>query len=422
MKFEVFKNKKGGVRLTGWLATKWVNSDMLPRKQKIKGGIIMFKKNHALLALLIVSLLASLTIGTYNPIQAAGGENWDQIYKAAKKEGKVAIYSLSSRIGEAVKEFKTMYPGIEVEATDIPTVEQLEKLKREQAAGVYHADVLMLADETTIKFEVLKKGYAKNYVPSTLIDGVKTTDVIPAAYRSPALLHSIEAKVIFYNSESYAKPPVDNLWDFTRPEWKGKFQMKDPMQAPENMNFLQMVVKYSAAMDKAYEKEFGKKLVLSKGIKNAGYEWIDRIVKNGIVLVKSDGNASDAAGQPGQKNAPLGLCVASSKIRDNAKGLKLAIAWNVEPKFGTYKGNYLLMANKAPHPNAAKLLIRYMLGDASGGKGMKPFHVEGQWASRSDVKSKVNKSLAEVAKLAWSCDVNYVYKEGLKVRDFWLSL
>ncbi len=351
----------------------------------------------------------------------AAEEDWNAIYEAAKKEGKVVIYSLSSRIFDAVKEFNTLYPGVVVEATDIPTDQQVEKLKREQAAGLYNADVIMLADETSIMYDILKKGLAVNYVPSTLIDGKKTADVIPEEYRSPALLHSVEAKVVFYNTDSYTAPPVDNLWDFTKPEWKGRFQMKDPMQAAENMNFLQMTVKYSDEMAKAYEKEFGTKLVLSKGNENAGYEWIDRIVKNQIVLTSSDGNTSDAAGAPGQKNAPLGLCVASSKIRDNAKGKKLAIAWDVAPKFGIYKGNYLLMANKAPHQNAAKLLIRYMLGDAEGGKGMKPFYVPGQWAARSDVKSLADKPLSEVAKLSWGIDTDYVYYEGLKVRDFWLS-
>jgi iron(III) transport system substrate-binding protein len=381
----------------------------------------MFKKNQVLFMLLIVSLTLSVAIGSNSQARAAGGENWSQIYKAAKKEGKVAIYSLSSRIVDAVKEFKTMYPGIQVDATDIGTNEQIEKLQREQAAGLYNADVLMLADETTIKYKILKKGLAKNYVPSTLIDGKSTAAVIPAAYRSPALLHSIEAKVVFYNTGSYAKPPVDNLWDFTRPEWKGKFQMKDPMLASENMNFLQMVVQHAPEMAAAYQKEFGKKLVLSKGNKNAGYEWIDRIVKNGVVLVKSDGEASKAVGEANQKNAPLALCTASSKIRDNSKGLKLGIAWDIAPKFGIYKGNYLLMANRAPHPNAAKLLIRYMLGDASGGKGMAPYHVEGQWPSRRDIKSKTNKSLTEVEKLGWGIDTNYVYKQGLQIRDFWLS-
>ena len=295
-------------------------------------------------------------------------EDWDAIYEAAKGEGKVVIYALSSRIFDAVEEFKTMYPGIEVEAVDIPTVQQIEKLKREQAAGVYNADVLLLADRTSIEKDILKKGLAKNYVPETLVDGVKTADVIPEKYRKDILQHSVEAKVIFYNTECNAQPPVTNLWDFTEPEWKGRFQMKDPMQSPENMNFFQMVVKYSDEMAAAYEKKYGKKIVLSEGIENAGYEWLDRIVKNDIVLTSSDGKVSGAVGQAGQTNAPLGICVASSKIRSNAKGTKLGIAFDVEPKFGIVKSNFLLMTADAPHPNAAKLLIRYMLGDSEGRK------------------------------------------------------
>jgi len=352
---------------------------------------------------------------------AAVEEDWDAIYAAAKEEGKVVIYALSSRIFDAVEEFKTMYPGIEVEAIDIPTVQQIEKLKRENEAGVYNADVLLLADRTSIEMDILKKGYAKNYVPSTLIDGVKTEDVIPAKYRDEILLHSIEAKVIFYNTDSYSEPPIKNLWDLTEPEWKGRFQMKDPMQSPENMNFLQMAVMHADEMAAAYEKKYGKKIVLSEGIENAGYEWLDRLVKNDIVLTTSDGKTAKAAGTAGAKNAPVGICVASSKIRYNEKGTKLGIAFNVEPKFGIVKGNFLLMTADAPHPNAAKLLIRYMLGDASGSKGMAPFYVPGQWASRSDIVPLLDKSLEDVSSLAWSIDPDFVYYDGLKVRDFWLS-
>ncbi len=354
-------------------------------------------------------------------VSAVVEEDWDAIYEAAKEEGKVVIYALTSRIFDAVEEFKTMYPGIEVEAVDIPTVQQIEKLKREQAAGVYNADVLLLADRTSIEKDILKKGLAKNYVPATLVDGVKTEDVIPENYRKDILQHSIEAKVIFYNTDSYSQPPVTNLWDFTEPEWKGRFQMKDPMQSPENMNFLQMVVKHSDEMAAAYEKKYGKKIELSDGIENAGYEWLDRIVKNDIVLTTSDGKTAKAAGQAGQENAPLGICVASSKIRYNKKGTKLGIAFDVEPKFGIVKSNFLLMTAEAPHPNAAKLLIRYMLGDSEGGKGMAPFFVPGQWASRSDIKPQLDKSLSEVSSLAWSIDPDFVYYDGLKVRDFWLS-
>lgn len=76
-------------------------------------------------------------------------------------------------------------------------------------------------------------------------------------------------------------------------------------------------------MAAAYEKEFGKKLTLSRGIENAGYEWIEQILKNNVVLTSSDGSVSAAVGAAGQTNAPLGLCIASSKIRDNKKGQNL---------------------------------------------------------------------------------------------------
>src|SRR6056297_2718779 len=71
-------------------------------------------------------------------------EDWDAIYQAAKEEGKVVIYSRSSRIFDAVEGFKSKYPGIEVEASDMTGVEQLDKLTREQDAGVYNVDVLQL--------------------------------------------------------------------------------------------------------------------------------------------------------------------------------------------------------------------------------------------------------------------------------------
>jgi len=41
----------------------------------------------------------------------AAVEDWDAIYEAAKKEGKVVIYSLSSRVFDAVESFKASIPG-----------------------------------------------------------------------------------------------------------------------------------------------------------------------------------------------------------------------------------------------------------------------------------------------------------------------
>ncbi|PIE34308.1 iron ABC transporter substrate-binding protein [candidate division KSB3 bacterium] len=373
-----------------------------------KGSVLV------MLAVLIVFPVIAVTEGI--------AEDWDAIYEAAKGEGKVVIYSLSSRIFDAVESFQEKYPGIEVEASDMLTVDQIEKLTREQAAGVYNVDVLHLADVTTLTKEVLPQGLIENYVPETLLGGQRSEDVIPEYLREPLLAQSLESKVVFYNFESYPEAPVDTLWDLTRPEWKGRVQMKDPLQSVENMNFLQTIVQHADDMAKIYEEEFGEPITLRSGVENAGYEYILRLVENDLVLTTSDGDASKAVGAAGQTDPPLTFSVASSKLRNNKKGLKLAIAWDLKPVVGFTKRNFLVLANKAPHPNAAKLLIQWLLGDEQGGAGMEPFFVPGGWPSRSDVKPPIETTLDGLKEFTWFLDPEFIYERGLDVRDFWLGL
>jgi len=365
--------------------------------------------------------LKAAQLGPYQPAQ----EDWDAIYQAAVQEGKVVLYSLSSRYPDMVEAFKAAFPGIEVEAYDMTGNEQIEKLTREQAAGIYNVDVLFLSNETTVTMELLPQHLVWNYVPDTLFGEdlehfVATRDVIAEQFLNP-LVHSFESKVVFYNFEAYPTCPLQSLWDLTLPEWKGRVQMKDPMLTEENMNFLQMVVMHADEMAAAYEAEFGQPLKLSPGIPNAGYEWIKRLIENDIVLTTSDGDAAKACGAPGQERPPVTCSVASSKLRYNdSKGTKLAICWDILPVTGLTKRNFLLIANQAPHPNAAKLLIRFMLGDSNGGAGFAPWNVPGGWSPRTDVTPKAA-TLDQVLTKTWLIDTNWVYEHGLEVQDFWLS-
>jgi iron(III) transport system substrate-binding protein len=389
------------------------------------------KKWSFTVALLMVLLAAGLYAGGQQEAAAPATqeptvmeeEDWDAIYAAGQNEGKVVIYSLSSRIFDVVESFKAQYPGVDIEASDMTGVDQIEKLTREQAAGIYNVDVLFLANYPTLINELLPDGLIVNYVPETLVDGTPAVDVIPKEFREPLLVHSLESKVTFYNFQTYPDPPVDSLWDLTRKEWRGKVQMKDPLLTEENMNYLQATVQHADAMAAAYQREFGEPIELSRGCENAGYEFILRLAKNDLVLTTSDGDAAKAVGAPDQSDPPLTISVASSKLRYNdSKGTKLAIAWNLDPMAGLTKRNFLVMANKAPHPNAAKLLIRWMLGDEKGSAGMEPFVVPGGWPSRTDVPPESKLTLEELQTRTWFNDAEFIYEHGLEVRDFWLSL
>jgi iron(III) transport system substrate-binding protein len=371
--------------------------------------------------------LQAAQLGPYQPET----EDWDAIYEAAKGEGTVVFYSVTSMFPLIIEDFEKAYPGIDVEVYDMSGNEQVEKLTREQGAGIFDADVLLLSNATTVIMELLPQHLLWNYVPATIFGAdmdhlVNTSDVIDAQYLSP-LVNSFESKVVFYNYVTYPllllRPsPLTSLWDLTLPEWRQRVQMKDPMLAQETMNFIQMVVKYSDAMAAAYKDQFGEDLVLSPGIENAGYEWIKRLVANDIVLTNSDGTAAKAVGAPGQENPPVTGSVASSKLRYNADGhgTNLAIAWDLEPMAGITKSNFALIANRSPHPNAAKLLIRVLMGASSAGDGFGMWDVPGVWSPRTDYTAPIG-SLDALQESTWFIDTSWVYQYGTAVQDFWLS-
>ncbi|NIN95950.1 MAG: hypothetical protein GTO49_13450, partial [Anaerolineae bacterium] len=61
--------------------------------------------------------LEAAQLGPFAPAE----DDWGAIYEAAKEEGKVVVYSSSSRVFKIAETFKEAYPGIEVEAFDIGT-------------------------------------------------------------------------------------------------------------------------------------------------------------------------------------------------------------------------------------------------------------------------------------------------------------
>jgi len=353
--------------------------------------------------------MSNAKLGPYAPAT----DDWNEIISKAKQEGKVVVYSLSSRIPDVAAAFKKRFPEIEVEAYDISDVVIKEKLTREQESQNYQADVLFYADYPTVVNMVIPKGYAVNWVPTNM------TSVIPEKWRTPALVHSMEARTILYNNETYTQQPITSIWDLTKKEWKGKVMMKDPLASSDVMNWLALLTEPSVAkqLTDDYQRVFGQPLKLTTA--NAGYEFISMLKKNDVVLTQADGDVSDAVGARGQKNPPLGICVVS-KMRD-VKNKKLAMEaiYNLTPFAGVYKRNILNIANMAKHPWAAKLFITFMLHWNGYNSG---YWVPGQYSPRSDLplppaSPPLDKTtLIEVEKYS-----DFIYTTAVVVRDKWIG-
>lgn len=347
-------------------------------------------------------------------------QDWVAIEAAAKKEGKVAIYSNSSRWPDIKKSFEAAYPGITVEGYDISTVDLITKLQKEQKAEVYTADVILCGDYATLVTEMLNppNKILWNFVPQEL---EALTD--PAVLQ-PLMYHRYGVNVFAYNTEVFKDPPVKNIWDFTKPEWKGRLVFPDPQKVAMSLLAMTIVAQKGDTMAQEYQKAFGKPIQLDAGVPNAGYQWVKDILKNEPALTSSSGDAATAIGAKGQKNPPIGFTT-YSKIRNAQNGeIAFEVMWNMSPIIGFTEETALAIANQAPHPNAAKLLIRWMEGDEKGGKGFVPFYVPGDYSTRKDVPPPPGaKPWVEIQKAVWTgaTDTTYIYKNSIPVRDFWVS-
>ncbi|MBM3130148.1 MAG: hypothetical protein FJ009_16175 [Chloroflexi bacterium] len=359
-------------------------------------------------------------VGPYQPATL----DWDAIEAAAKKEGKVVVYSASSRIADVKKSFEAKYPGITVEGYDIAAVDLLTKLQKEFRSNIHTADVAFVGDPATQLGEMF---YPPNkilwtFVPDVLFPNVKTVDVINQGDRDPMLVHIIGGYTWLYNTEAFKEPPIKNIWDLTKPEWRGRVTFGDPQTTPNTLNCFTSLTNHPDEMAKAYEAAFGKPIVLEPGVPNAGYQWIKNLAKNDPVMTKSAGDAGNSVGAKGQKNPPVGFAP-WSKIRDVLSGnLVFDLMWNMSPVIGCADLVTLSMVNQAPHPNAAKLMVRWYMGDDKGGLGRSPYNVPGDGNPRKDVAvPKGGKSVDEMQKLLWRNDPGYTYANAIKVRDFWIA-
>ena len=364
---------------------------------------------------------------------AGGPQDWAAIEAAAKKEGEVIVYSASSRMAKVAKTFMEKYPGIKVTSYDLGSVKTIEKTVREQGAGLYKADIITTGGSGQVIHELWAKNRIVNFVPDT------HAAQIPAENSEPVLIRVLEAVVFMYNSEAHPDaPPVKNIWEFTEPRFKGKLVLKDPLQSLTNYMGVVTLVQHAKEMEEAYKRYAGKPLKLHEGVPHAGYELLYRLLHNDIVILKSGSKSAAASGKPGQKNPPAFFGAMTYYRYNSTKGLVNEFFLDLDPVAKIIYPTYMAIARQAPHTNAAKLFIKYLLGSteltadtklelpynkgrsAELLQGLVPYYEPGSKSPRNDVPLPKGGEAWTKMK-AWTVDPDFMYKEGPKVRDFWIQ-
>ncbi|SMO44076.1 ABC transporter substrate-binding protein [Paracoccus laeviglucosivorans] len=326
-------------------------------------------------------------LALFAALPAFAQDNLDTLDNAAllpkaQAEGKVTVYAFTSRIGRVETAFEAAYPGIDMVSFDMSSTEQIARIKSEAQAGLPGADVIYISDAPVVMTELLAGGLIAPYVPP------RVAADLPDAMKSPLLAQRLSTKVLMYNEESYPQgAPVDNLWDLTTPEWKGKVVMVDPLQRGDYLDLMTEIVLKSDMMAEAYQAQFGKPIQLASGVENAGQQFIADLFANDVVLMGSTDDVNAAVGAKGQSAAPIGFTSYSDRRDNEDEGWALQVANDVMPANGIVFPALLAVNPKAANPAAARLAVDFLMGDDSetGGDGFKPFYVAGDWPTRSDI-------------------------------------
>jgi len=350
-------------------------------------------------------------------------QDWEAIKSAAKSEGKVVIYSVSSRIFRLQKEFKDKF-GVEIEGHDIASDTQMEKFRREHQAGVYNVDVLFNNESPLLLNEFLPKKTVWNFVPDSVVRFLDKDEM------EPFLVQRWSSRIVMFNGARHATSPINNLWDLTRKEWKGKVLVPNP-ESSVMANTFQTILRHPDAMAEAHKQAFGQAVTFSEkltrlvkanpalGPADAAKEWFYRLIQNAVFMDSTDNIYNSIAGVK-QEQPPIGITT-FSKLRDNKAGVyDGAPAYNLKPVIGVSYPTVLVIAERARHPNAAKLLIRYMMEE-----GYAPWDQPGDYAARSDfVKNQVAKfNIPPFDDLKlWKIDPKHVYDTRFSFVELYLGL
>ncbi len=331
----------------------------------------------------------------------------DQLVEAAKKEGKLVVYSTTSRVSTAAENFEKLY-GIKVETANLKDGELVEKVSLEVGGGVNGADMVLCQDGARVYGELISQGYLVNYVPEAL------KDQIPAENQNPLVFQFVD-KVFIFNSESSAEPPVTNIWQLTEPEWKGRVQFKNPNQEGVNSNFLTMLTsdEWSGKIADAYKEYYGKDIELTTD--NAGYEWMQAFFNN-TVLGTSDSTIAENVGTKGQKDQLIGLFVLSKTRYVETKDLALATAPDMAPFSGFYYPIYAQLTSNAQNVNAAKLFTEYLMTQ----EGFEPWSSDvGSYSGNTQVPCNPDdQDINYWAPRLVREDPQYVYENRAQVEEF----
>lgn len=278
------------------------------------------------------------------------GFDIDALIAAAQQESPITIYDETGKVVQIAEAFTEKY-GVEATGVKMETG-AIQRVKAEYSSGNIIGDVLAFQDAPTIYSELIRDEIITNWVPGDMRED------IPEHARLPYL--STEGLMLWtYNPEVYGDTcPVDNIWQLTEPEWRGRVALPDPEARAVYTTFWNQAARnQSDKYEEAYERYFDEPLQTDE--ESSVHEWVARLAGNSPSVAQNEENVSEAVGASGQQNPPIGLMTASKYRNIKDKGFHLAACQGLDPYMALPMPQAIGYASKSKSPNAAKLYIHF---------------------------------------------------------------
>lgn len=273
-------------------------------------------------------------------------KEWKTVLEAAKKEGSVVVAGSPDPVmrGELIPKFTSRY-GLPVEFIAGRSSEIVARVKTERLAGLYSIDVFLSGPDTT----------ANSLYGEKLIDPVKPMLILPEVVegskwkkgkpwfvepeeRSVLRAFSSVASLLFLNTDFVKPEEIRSSGDLLNPKWRGKISAEDPMATGAGSN---LASRFYVQLG----PEFAKKIYVDQKpfVSRERRQFTDGLARG---------------------TYPICLNCREDDVRPFIKeGMKILEVFELTDMPAVINASpwMLTVGGKAPHPNAAKVFVNWLL-------------------------------------------------------------
>lgn len=296
---------------------------------------------------IIFSILFFIGLVGNSVAQSDWKQEWEKTLAAAEKEGQVTVYGPPGRqYQDAIDSFQATYAKVKLVYVPGSGTDNAQKLLAERRAGKYLGDAFVGGSGTMVL--VLFKGGILDPFPPVLVLPENRDESVwytkKHLYADPKgqyvfiMQGNAQSHIGAYNTQLVDPREINSYWDVLKPKWKRKMVAYDP-KARGHIQTMRGIY-YNPAV---------------------GPEFIHRLFSEMDVTVSRDQRL--IIDWVAQGKFPLSLFSTRNDILDaNKKGLPVDVL-EAGPSEGHMSGGFghAALINKAPHPNAAKVFINWLL-------------------------------------------------------------